>query len=207
MARKPAHLELAGGRGPRQRIWEFIRRNAVDFTTWDIEKATKVDLYTIRTYLQVLARGGFIEQLGECVAFSDRKHYKLVRDIGSEAPRLDRQGNVVKPTGNEAMWRTMRIMRNFTSAELAIHASTADVQIAKNTAKSYVKALTAAGYLTVIEEGHAFIRGKGARQARYCLLQSKYTGPRPPMIQRTKCIYDPNLAKIVWQEEPDHDAC
>lgn len=207
MPRKPAHLELAGGRGPRQRIWEAIRKQAKDFTVMGLEKATVVDLYTIRTYVQVLVRGGFIVQINETTTMTERKHYRLVKDVGVEAPRLDRKGKAVPATGTENMWRTMRIMGDFTSSELAMRASTGEMKVAEETAKTYVRALATAGYLALIEEGHPFVRGKGAKQSRYRLLASKYTGPRPPMIQRTKCVYDPNLAKIVWQEEPDHDAC
>lgn len=203
MARRPAHLELAGGRGPRQRIWEFIRKQRNDFTGYDIEKATRIDPATIRTYLQVLELGGFTEQTSKRVAFTVRLRYRLLRDVGSEAPRLDRKGNLIPPTGNESMWRTMRIMGEFTSVELAMRASTEKTTIAEATAKSYARALCTAGYLMVIEEGRP---GRGARQTRWRLIPSKYTGPRPPMIQRTRCIYDPNLAKVVWQEEPDHDA-
>lgn len=206
MARKPAHLEMTGGRGPRQRIWEVIRKQAKDFTVMGIEKATIIDLYTIRTYVQTLERGGFIEQFNETVKLTDRKRYRLLRDIGVEAPRIDRQGKPLPPTGNENMWRTMRIMGDFTAAELAIRASTTDIKVAEQTAKTYARMLTTAGYLAIVEEGHPFIRGVGAKQSRYRLLPAKYTGPRPPMIQRTKCIYDPNLGKVIWQEEPDHDA-
>jgi ribosomal protein L28 len=38
--------------------------------------------------------------------------------------------------------------------------------------------------------------------ARYKLLKSKNTGALPPMIQRTKHIFHPNLRKVVWQEKP-----
>jgi hypothetical protein len=207
VARKPAHLEMAGGRGPRQRIWEAIRKQPTDFTGHGIERATRIDTATIRTYVQSLELGGYIEQTSERKQFTERQHYRLLRDVGVEAPRIDRKGNVIRPTGNENMWRTMRIMGEFTAAELAIRASTAEVKVAELSAKTYVRALAVAGYLVVVEEGHAFIRGKGAKQSRYRLVQAKYSGPRPPMIQRTKCVYDPNLAKIVWQEEPDHDAC
>lgn len=203
MARKPAHLELAGGRGPRQRIWEVIRKQRHDFSGYDIEKVTRVDLSTIRTYIQVLERGGFIVCTSERVAFTVRLRYRLLRDVGAEAPRLDRAGKLIAPTGNESMWRTMRIMGEFTATELAMRASTATTPVAEATAKSYARALCTAGYLMVIEEGRP---GRQARQTRWRLIPSKYTGPRPPMIQRTRCIYDPNLAKIVWQEEPDHDA-
>jgi len=207
MSRKPAHLEMAGGRGPRQRIWEALRARRTAMSVADISRATKIEIDPIRVYLRSLARGGYVE--ASAVAVGEEKRWDLVRDVGAFAPRIKEDGTpVTQGLANENMWRTMRIMRDgFTAAELVIHASTAITKVAEATAKAYLKALTTAGYLKVLEEGRAFVPGKGARQTRYCLLPSKYTGPRPPMIQRTKCVYDPNLAKIVWQEEPDHDAC
>lgn len=208
MGRRPAHLELTGGKGPRQRMWEAIRNQRADFTPHTIVRATDVDKSTVHTYLQTLELGGFVEPIGARTAINERKHYRLARDVGVEAPRLDRYGKpVTQSRGNENMWRTMRIMGDFTPRELAMRASTPEIAITDSTAQSYVKCLSHAGYLTVVDPGHAYIRGKGAKQARYRLIASKYTGPRPPMIQRTKSVYDPNLGKIVWQEEPDHDAC
>ena len=208
MARKPAHLELTGGKGPRQRVWEAIRSQRDDFTPHCIVRAADIDKATVQTYLQSLERGEYVEQIGERKAINERKHYRLVRDVGVEAPRLDRKGlPVMQSRGNEHMWRTMRIMGDFTPRELAMRASTPEVTITDSTAQSYVKCMSHAGYLTLVDAGHSYIRGKGAKQARYRLIASKYTGPRPPMIQRTKSVYDPNLGKVVWQEEPDHDAC
>ena len=207
MARKPAHLELKGGRGPRQQIWEVIRRQREDFTRTSIEKATRVDLATITSFLQSLDRAGYIEPTSEPARFIERKHYRLVQDCGVEAPRIDRSGaQVVQSRGTENMWRTMRIMGDFSPRELAMRASTDETTVSVETAKAYARHLTQAGYLIVVEAGHTFIRGKGAKQTTYRLLPAKYTGPRPPMIQRTKTVYDPNLGKVVWQEEPDHDA-
>ncbi|PVX80024.1 hypothetical protein [Paraburkholderia unamae] len=207
MARKPAHLELIGGRGPRQRIWEAIRKRRDGFEVTDIERATKADRYTIYTYVQGLAKGGFIEHTNKAQKRFAEKLYKLVRDVGVEAPRLDKKGNVLRTTGNENMWRTMRIIGDFTAAELAMRASTSETTVAEATAKKYLQLLCVAGYITVIEMGHSRQQGVAAKATRYRLLQSKYTGPRPPMIQSTKSLYDPNIGKIVWQEEPDHDAC
>ncbi|WP_124076112.1 hypothetical protein [Burkholderia gladioli] len=206
MARKPAQLELAGGRGPRQRIWEFIRANRTTFTVLDVEKATVIAMPTIRTYLLALDRGGFIAMTNNAARYKDRKEYKLVRDMGAEAPRITRDGKPLPPTGQENMWRTMRIAGTFTAEELAARSTTAETRVGVTTAKGYITDLTRAGYLVLIDPGHAWRAGIGAKQARYRFVAAKYTGPRPPMIQRTKGLYDPNLGKLVWQEEPDHDA-
>lgn len=207
MARKPAHIELAGGKGPRQRVWETIRRQREDFCAHTIVRLADLDKGTVQTYLQALERGGIIEPLGGCKAIGDRKHYRLTRDTGVDAPRLDRAGRpVTQSRGNEHMWKTMRILQEFSPRELALYASTPEIVIAEAAAKAYVKCLAQAGYLKVVDPGHAFIRGKGARQARYQFRTPKsYTGPRPPMIQRKRSVYDPNLNKVVWSEEPNRD--
>ncbi|RRW89173.1 hypothetical protein [Pandoraea apista] len=206
MARKPAHIEMAGGKGPRQRAWEAIRQNAADFTVREIAMKSGADNATVRTYVQSLERASVIEAINAPKVIGERKHYRLARNTGVEAPRVDRQGKPVTASrGNENMWRSMRIMKEFTPQHLAQHASNGDVSVSEGTARAYAQALARAGYLSVVDPGHSFIRGKGAKQARYMFVPSRNTGPRPPMIQRKRSIYDPNLGKVVWQEAPDHD--
>ena len=131
---------------------------------------------------------------------------KLIRDNGVEAPRLKRDGSpVTQGLGTEAMWRSMRIIGSFNGRELAAHASACGIEVKESTAKAYIIVLHAAGYLKVVEAAKLASPGKPPAQARYVLAPGKYTGPRPPMIQRTKTLYDPNLAKVVWNEEIDHD--
>ena len=57
MPRKPAHLELTGGKGPRQRIWEAIRQQRDDFTPYSVVRASDIDKATVHTYLQIRERG------------------------------------------------------------------------------------------------------------------------------------------------------
>ncbi|WP_246797795.1 hypothetical protein [Burkholderia perseverans] len=205
MPRKPVS-ELKGGRGSRQIVWEFIRAHADSFTVFDIEKATRLDLATIRTYVQWLGRGGFVAVTNDTRTSRQRKQYRLVRNVGIEAPRIDKAGKLLAPTGQENMWRTMRIAKTFTAEELAARSTTDQTSVSVASARNYITDLARADYLLVVDPGHPYRLGVGAKQARYRLATSKYTGPRPPMIQRTKSLYDPNLGKIVWQEEPDHDA-
>jgi hypothetical protein len=205
--RKPIHMELVGGKGSRQRVWEAIRKHAGTFTCYQISRKANADDETVYTYLISLERGGFIEsQLPPKAPVGTVKKWKLVRDNGVEAPRLTRSGKpVVQGMGNEAMWRSMRIIGEFNGRELAGHASTSGVEVKESTAKTYISALAAAGYLVMVSEPRSNGIGKGAIQARYRLAPNKYTGPRPPMIQRTKSVYDPNLGKVVWQEPEVND--
>ena len=205
--RKPAEMELVGGKGSRQRAWEVIRQHAGAFTCDQIARKIKVNDRTVYTYLASLTKGGFLQGSDMTgMAIGAKKSWTLIRDNGVEAPRLTRDGQpIVQGLGTEAMWRTMRIIHEFNSDELAAHASTSGATVMPGTAKAYLHSLLQAGYLLVAKPAQSFCVGHGAAQARYRLAPGKYTGPRPPMIQRTKSVYDPNLGKVVWQEEVNLD--
>ncbi|WP_229455107.1 hypothetical protein [Massilia sp. KIM] len=205
--RKPAHMELVGGKGSRQRAWEEMRRHAGPFTCFQIARKAKVDDETLFTYLNSLERAGIVQcERVEGKAIQRHAKWTIVRDNGVEAPRVTRDGKpVTQGLGTEAMWRSMRIIGEFNTTELAAHAETSGVRVTQETAKSYISALFNAGYLLRVAESRSRGFGRGQVQARYRLAPGKYTGPRPPMIQRTKQVYDPNLCKVVWKEEPKND--
>jgi len=205
--RRPAHMELVGGKGSRQRAWEAMRKSAGPFTCFQIARKAKVDDETLFTYLISLERGGFVE-CAKVEGKAIQKHalWTIVRDNGIEAPRVTREGKLVtQGLGTEAMWRSMRIIGEFNTTELAAHAEAAGVTVSQETAKTYIGALYGAGYLIRVAEAYSRGFGKGNVQARYRMAPGKYTGPRPPMIQRTKQVYDPNLGQVVWKEEPKND--
>lgn len=205
--RKPAHMEMVGGKGSRQRAWEAMRKSAGPFTCYSIARKADVDDATLFTYLISLQRAGFVEcEKVEGKAIQRHGKWTIVRDNGVEAPRVTREGKLVtQGLGNEAMWRSMRIIGEFNTNELAAHAEAAGVKVGYQTAKAYIVALHGAGYLVCVAEAHSRGIGKGQVQARYRLGPGKYTGPRPPMIQRTKQVFDPNLGEVVWKEEPKND--
>lgn len=202
--RRAAHLEMVGGKGGRQRLWEAIRQQRDDFTALGVASKADTDLGTANTYIQSLAKAKVIEVTQLNRGAGHDKHWKLIKDVGIDAPRLTRDGKpVTQGLANESMWRTMRMIRDFTFHELAALASSSEVTVAPGTARAYVKHLEAAGYLHVVTKGQG--RGAGGIPTRYRFNPARNSGPRPPMIQRTKTVYDPNLGKVVWQEEPDHD--
>lgn len=202
--RRPVELEMVGGKSSRQRIWEAIRAKRERFTRYNVSRRADVDDLTAQTYLLALLKGGFIEQTNTTVTWEE-KEYRLVKDYGLEAPRLDRQGRpVIQGQGQEQMWRTMRIMSSdFNASELAGFATMGGVEIKPNTARDYIKHLHHAGYLTITNKGPG--RGNGGPLTRYRLPANKYTGPRPPKVQRTKSVYDPNTNEVVWTEAASDD--
>lgn len=191
--RLPAHLEYAGGKSPRQRIWEKIRAyragQAEPFTlkrlTSDLPGTIHKD--TIRTYVNSLAAGGFLQQ--------DGAYYHLIRDNGVEAPRVRKDGSpVTQGRAQENLWRTLRTLNYPISYErLAFLANTEEHPVSPVAARDYLGNLHKAGYLDRLNGGQYFLR-KGMN-----------TGPRPPMIQRLRQIYDPNLGRVVWSEGGDDD--
>jgi hypothetical protein len=212
MSRKPIHLEATARKpGKRQQIWQQIRAQSASFTVTSLADAAKVHRDTVKTYVQCLLAGGVIEQTGEqpVVPQPFRKvttqfaHvvYKLVKDSGFEAPRYDRDGKpVTQGLGREQMWRTMKMLTSFTYRELAMTASTEEVPVSEVDAKDYCNYLSKAGYLAVMKPGKG---GSGDKVATaiYRFVTSKNSGPKAPMIERMKIVFDPNLGKIVWHPE------
>lgn len=205
MPSKPIHIELTGGRGFRQSVWDTIRGQLRDrdFSVRDIHVGQPEEGRT-REYVNALARAGFLStQAGQRKGLG--RTYRLVRDAGAEAPRVRADGSVVTDgLGQEAMWRTMRMLRgaDFSARELAAQASTPAVPIAIVAARYYLFALRDAGYLTVSRPARQTVRG--GLPERYRLTRD--TGPRPPMVQRTDAVYDPNLGAQVWQRPIDDES-
>lgn len=203
-----AHTEMVGGQSPRQRVWMAIRAQREGFTLESIGRAVakaggkRIHADTIHTYLKALLRAKFIG--GKIVA--GPLEFKLLKDTGIECPRLKADGSpVTAGLGTEAMWRAMRIIRDFDANELAAHASACGQAIEVSATKDYVKHLHAAGYLTVVKKAVRTGKKTGSSLTRYRLAADKNTGPRPPMVQKTKTVYDQNLGRVVWMEEPKNE--
>ena len=207
MSRKPAHLEMIGGKSPRQRVWEAIRAHDGYWRINDILPA-RVKRTTAYSYIRSLVKAEYIEQVYDVLADGRGSRYRpayfvLVNDAGIEAPRLDKDGKAVSAgRGMEAMWHAMRhFLRDFDALQLAAHASTEEHPVSLETAKSLIGILSQAGYLIEVRPF-----GKSKNKVLWTLDPKMNTGPRPPMIQRTKTIYDPNLGRVVWADDPAWEA-
>ncbi|WP_142848378.1 hypothetical protein [Telmatospirillum sp. J64-1] len=203
MGRQPVHLSSCRpGNKPsgRQGIWEAIRRHRDGFTATSLAQATDINRAMITTYLSGLQAAGYIRQVGtETVAGTRlvRKIFALDKDIGIEAPRVTRTGQpVTQGLAREQMWRTMKMLGDFTAADLAAAASTESHPVAEIDAEDYCKHLTKAGYLQVM----------GKRPMRWRFVKARNTGSQAPMVQRIKSVYDPNLRQVVWWNEKEAEA-
>lgn len=174
----------------RPDIWRTIRRLGAQGATFNVTLIRghlrgAVRRERIRDYCRALQAGGY---LAPAAMPDGAPGWQILRDPGAEAPRLRRDGTPVRMgQGREALWRTLRILGACSVRELCATASTPEWTIAEAEAADYCDRLARVGIL---------LRERGAGGARYRLLPSRYTGPRPPQIRRTKEIFDPNTGDL-----------
>lgn len=186
MSRKP--VDQRNPLQSREAIWQAIRA-LKDFSPKEVRMETRCSAGQVDDYLKALLAAGLIERLE-----GERGRYLLIKDPGAVAPRLRRDGSeVTLGRGREQMWRAMRVLGNFGVRDLVVHATTEEHAVADSEAAHYCQFLAQAGYLKRQGSGYLFLR-------------SRYSGPRPPMIQRVKQVFDPNLGKVVWSQGGEHDA-
>ena len=200
MARQPADV-VAATKWPqgREPVWSAIRklRNFTLTELWDaVEREINRD--TIKSYLRGLVAGGYVET--SKAPPGRAKFYALVRDVGVEAPRVRQDGSeVTQGAGQANMWRSMRLLGTFSPKDLAIAATTRKTAVSEVEAKHYCKHLRKAGYLSLLSAG------KPTSQAVYRFVKLRYSGPKAPMIQRVKCVFDPNVGEVVWPKGWAHE--
>ena len=200
MGRKPVDLVASGANSTMDIMWATMRRMKVFMRkdlTCQINRTHRVNDDTVKSYLQRLRKGGYLQVIKTTGQRGARRefHYQLVKDTGIDAPRLAKDGTPTQQgKGREQMWRTMRILGDFDYQHLALAASTEAIAVKPVDAKDYIKHLYAVGYLHEVKPCQ---RGPAPLSARYRLLPSQFTGPRPPQVQRVKQVWDPNLGQVM----------
>ncbi len=200
--KKPIHIEGVRQSG-QDAVWQGVRKlkNFSDLTieNWLKKKTYKeFNRYTIRCYLRRLVNGGYLSiTKTEYVSKKARiHHFELIRDTGAIAPKVRKDGNQSRQgKGQENLWRSMKILKEFNINEITLFASTSKTQIKESSAGDYVRRLASAGYLKVAKQ-QGNLKGEFKR---YRFLPSKDTGPFPPKIQKSKAVFDVNLNKVVWE--------
>jgi hypothetical protein len=181
--------------------WSIMMDNAVTDASFgmadifDRSKATKTD---IMGFIRRLEKGGFLTR----VPMTTPVRWTVA--IKQRAtPKVRADGTVVVgATKQQAMWNTMRspVSRSgFTSQDLSVWGSTDDIRIAKESAKSYIGLLAAAGYLVQLAPSGP------NKLARWRLAPHMNTGPLPPMILRTKVVFDQNRHEVVGESTAEEE--
>lgn len=171
--------------------------NAKTNATHDITWARAQELGEFRSTDLMLAAG-----VGPSVA---HRHISIWEGKGLiEVVRKEPSGRVFRVIANEPapstgpkivetafgnMWRSMRMMREFSPIDLAAHSTTDTVKVSEDEALDYCAALTRAGYLRMTK------RHDDPTLARYRLLRN--TGPKPPRERRVRGIEDENTGTFI----------
>lgn len=206
MSQKPVHIARADGllKG-RDAVWQCIRELKT-FTLFDIEVMSTNDKHmdnvdtnnVARLYVKSLEKAEYVKQHPRENGRS-RLTWTLLKDVGINAPKVKRDGSeVTQGSSQQQMWQTMRILKQFNAKDLVVNATTEQQEIYLKTASDYIYHLHKAGYLIEISPAH-----NGGGIARYKLLPGMNTGPKPPMIQRIKQVFDANLNKVVWPKQEE----
>lgn len=182
----------------QQGFWDIIRELRT-FTISDIDGRCNTHRQTIRDFVKRLEKGEFIRAVGNVE--HDAVQYELVKDQ-PEAPRLRRDGSPARDMGRgqDQMWRAIKMLGEFTARDIAIHATTDDVQVRLNAAASYLKHLHRAGYLKVTQAGKPGHKPGSGHMATYRLIPGMNTGPMAPQVMRTEWVWDQNRNQAMGPE-------
>ena len=208
--RKPAHMNGANLSG-QDAIWVGIRtlRNFTrqELVMWLFNNGyPNINGSTVTSYMRRLSKGKFL-QISQKGDVGNKKHqenhYELINDCGHTAPKLSADGSLSRRgMGSRNLWLAMRILGDFDYLDLVATASNDDVQVSPATAERYINALKTAGYLFQVKAAEV-----GGSPRRFRLLPTKNTGPKPPVVQTVKQIYDPNINEVVWSSEDQQEVC
>ena len=161
-----------------------------EFTAEDIIRATGVVASVAARYVRTWTRTGVAE-----VARNDhgKRLYRIAAHArADDACRVqrDRMSAISSETQHGNMWRSMRMLAEFSPVDIAAHSTTEKAHVTQDIASAYCRMLVAAGYLKVVRKALP-----GRRVAIYRLIRN--TGPRPPRERRVRAVYDENLDRFT----------
>ncbi len=184
--------------GTRDDLWKLIRAMKT-FTVPELREAVHMDATTIDLYVRSLVKAGYLERIdisGGAAKEIGRTRYRytLLKDA-LEAPRIRKDGSpVTQGRGRLNMWRSMKVLKRFGLADIVACSSTEEHPVAWEEAETYLRYLLKAGYLKQLTK-------TSVEKAVYALV--RWTGPKAPMIQRIRQVWDPNLKKVTWRTAQD----
>lgn len=188
------------------RLWQVMRdvgQNGNIFTIKDVERHTRKQCFKdVRDFVRRLEKANILDCVGQVSdgGWKGAKQYKLL-STPRMTPSIDRSGKPLhRHRGQTQMWAAIRSLSRFSKHDIALAASTEECAIPVSTAERYIRALKAAGYFLIVQEGRP-------RHAEYYRLRpDMQTGPLPPRILHTKVVYDQNRRAIVGPVELEEAA-
>ncbi|SIP95304.1 hypothetical protein [Bosea sp. TND4EK4] len=157
---------------------EFGERALADILGQDVGRL-------VRGYLGFLTSEKVIARTGDGLA----ARYRIMSS-GDAPPH--RRGHVSGGERQHAIWNSIRSLRTFSIAELAVTSATDEVPVSQDGALDYVSGLVRAGYVRASGTVHR------SRVRLYSLIPARNTGPRAPILARGSSIsFDLNLMRSV----------
>lgn len=196
--RKPSQkpIDKRGRKENKEALWKAIRKKK-EFTLADVAKNCTLREGTIAIYLRSLVRAGYLSESllsmkganGQGEGFRKPLKYKLIKDR-HEPPRVREDGSeITQGKATQRMWNTIRKRKTFILADMRALSSTTEGTVSDRQSEGYLRYLEKAGY----------VRNTNGKYLPYAVFRLiRDTGPKAPMIQRIKQVWDPNLRKVMW---------
>lgn len=186
-----AKLRVPRGEGG---LWTVMRRldESGPWSARDVWLETNENRGSVHQYLRRLKLAGIVADAGTRMMGGKNPQraplYRLVRRP-IETPRIDRHGRELPEPLIEILWRTVKMAKTFTAAELAQLAGREGKPVNVNSARSYCDRLHHAGLLS---------RSVGAdRLTRYGLIRN--IGAKAPKILASRIVFDPNANAVIGE--------
>lgn len=175
-------------------IWSVMLQldDAGPWSARDVMLQTNENIGSVHQYLRRLKLAGIAVGTGSRMMGGRNPQpaplYRLTRHT-AETPRLAKDGTERPEPVIEILWRTIKMAKAFTAAELAELAGRDGKPVNVNTARSYCDHLHRAGLLA---------RTVGAdRLTRYAIRAS--VGAKAPKILAGRIVFDPNARAVVGE--------
>lgn len=174
-----------------EQVWDMLRANREQLLVSNVIDKVDVSYFKAKALLNSWKKSGHarryqtINPKTKC----PQQAYELLLDCGQEPPQVDGKGLPKSCSGNELIWRTLRILKVCNANQIV--ASATDVLNIK-TVRQYLRQLHMSGYLMMVDAPRGVL-------ATYRLMHD--TGPRAPQVKRGKKIYDGNLGIVVYDPE------
>ncbi|MDK3072729.1 hypothetical protein QO034_06375 [Sedimentitalea sp. JM2-8] len=165
----------------QKEVWAFLVSH-MHVTREDVRQACPGSNNSINVYLGQLVAEGVLRSCG-------REGRRTIYTVHEAADLVEMTaGQRASPEG--AIWRTIRIMREFTPPDIEAALIGAEADVDPRRIQTYSTLLVRAGYLQVLRKA-----GK-VRPAHYRLIRD--TGPLPPVEKRLPVVIDGNEDRIVY---------
>lgn len=184
--KQAAHVDISrDGVMLREAVWQAMRKLR-RFTVPDLLRDLDVGVTkrTMNRYCVGLERAGYLKRT-KSKGGARAHQFVLARDIGVEAPHITNTGREIAGLRKrEDIWRTIRILKDFTLLELVAVIP----NLTKDNAKGYLRYLRQAGYVVMRDKSH------------YRIIPAMCKGAKAPLIQRGQ-VYDQNLRRVTWPKQ------